>query len=633
MLPQNHTRCQHPTRRKAPAGWAAALLLVLLGPALSAQDMPPPDRAIAAHEAVRAWVTAWTVPQTGDGAEELPAVWGATVTLRLDGRVLARGSAYTLDAPDPDAVRRAATAAIREARAKVQVDNDALAEENLAQIAARVTVSLELYDRSVPIPNAELALPLAGSSPGAEALVVSLRHEAAGEAAQTTERVLVSGTDAQLTRGVDPARELAAMASELTGDGATALRPIGELLELGFRFARAPTLHLAMPYENAAPVFLDRGARRIGSEEVRTPSLRRMADGVAGHLRGRVWPGIERYGLSGDLQAVTGTASPVIAPPFEQALVATALLRHAQISTGTDTGRASGEAALSILRDLALVEPGEESPWDRPTAAAMCVAALARLDPDTRESDSEIQALQARVLDVLGQSFDTERGFTDTIPGAAKGLVAWALVRAGTLDPAFTRDRADAAVRATFRDTPQGQLVAQMPFLVWAELELHPEGPVPSGAVLAQARDVVWDHQVRPGDLRSIDRDLSGGIVFTRGRSVLPTWQSMRPLAALATMMGDERLTPGSPTSGEVPGELLRVTEGLRFVRQLAMTGEGMYLARRHDQAMWGLRPALWEPRLSLEAGAMALLTTCETLDSLRKIAARETLSGEPAQP
>ena len=88
-------------------------------------------------------------------------------------------------------------------------------------------------------------------------------------------------------------------------------------------------------------------------------------------------------------------------------------------------------------------------------------------------------------------------------------------------------------------------------------------------------------------------------------------------------MMGDERLTPGGAVSGAVPGELVRLPEGLRFVTQLAMTGDALFLARRPEQAAWGVRASMWDPTLRLEASSMALLTVCESLESMKRIAGR----------
>lgn len=582
--------------------------------------MPTPGEALAAHAAARAWVEAWSVP-TEDALtpDARPAVWGSAVTLRLDGRVVARGSWFSDQGPDPLALWRAAGEAVRVGASKMPVENDALRDDRMKELGQRVTVSLELFGQPVPIPASELALPLAGCSPGGEALVVGV-----------DEKVLVTGVDAQLTRGNDPARELSALASELAGNGETALKKLNDLGDAGFRFARAPVVHLAMPFEGAAPVFLDRGSHVVPDSAVRTGELARTGDAVAGFLRSRLWAGVEKYGLSGDMNAVTGASEPLVAPAFEQAMVAYALLRHA--GRGGAAASGSREAALDILRDLAAVEPGEGEPWSTPVEGAMVVGALSTLDDATRGAEPAFEILRVRALDVLGRGYDPGAGFDATTPPGARGLIAWGFVRARAIDPRFTDGRAEACVRAAFRDTPMAQLAAQTPFLVWADTELHSAGDLPSGVLIEDLRTLVWEHQLGKSDLRPIDRDLAGGVVFTRGRSVLPTWQTMRPLAALARVMGDERLTPGSPVAGRVPGELVRVTEGLRFVRQLVMEGDGLFLAQSPDRSAWGVRRAPWDPVLSNEAGAMALITTCEALDSMDRIAARMIPAGRPSQ-
>lgn len=602
--------------------WAPLALMVLGLPAF-AGGMPTPAECLNAHATVRGWVRAWAVPpEPGEGPAALP-VYGSAVTLRMNGRVLARSAWFSAQGATTEAVWRAAGEAVREASSKLPVEHDALAEERLERLGDRVTVSLEFFGEPVPVPDDELTLPLAGCSPGAEALVVS-----AGSGGGEVGRFVVSGVDSQLTRGADPTQEFGALAAQLSGKGETGLTPLDELLDAGYSFYRAPVVHLAMPFDEAAPVFLDRGARVVGDDAVRVAGVRRLADGVAAHLRSRLWPGVERFGIGGDLNIVTGASEPLVATPFEQGLAALALLRHAELD-GPDA-KESHEAGLSILRDLAAVGPGEETPWASPIAAAVTVGALALVDAQDRTTDPELAALSARSLEALRAAFDPDAGFSGAVAPPARGLIAWGLVRAMSVDGSSDRASAEEAVRAAFRGTPPAQRVAQTPFLVWAELELNPTGPVPSGAALDELRSLVWDHQIRKGDLRPIDRDLAGGVVFTRGRSVLPTWQSMKPLAALATMLGDERLTPGSVVTGRVPGEVVRVSEGLRFVRQLAVTGDGLFLARVPQRASWGVRGAVWDPTARVEAGAMALLTACEALESFERIAARGLPEGEP---
>lgn len=599
---------------RAMALTAASLGMGLAASPAAAQGLPTPADSIAAHKQVRSWVQAWSVPspvetEVGNGIRG-PEAWGAAVTLRLDGRVLSRSSWFSVDGPSPLAVWNAAGKAVRLGRDALDLPNDALADERAADMGDRVTVSLELFGTPVPIPGDELALPFAGSSPGAEALVVRVDGQSR-----------VTGVDAQLTRGSDPARELAAMASDISGSGETALKPVAELMEDGFVFSRAPVAHLAMPFEGAAPVFLDRGQTRVPADAVRSSTLRATGDRIAAHLRSRVWPGQERYGVGGDLNAATGKVDSVSGEPFAQALSALALQRHAGL--GGPDARDSADAARRIVRDLGTVEPGETAPWSSPVSAAAAAAALAGVEPGVRAGDPSFEVLRVRTVSALREAFNPDSGFATDVPPAAYGLIAWAHVRAMPLDASLTRERANAAIRMAFRETEPAQLVSQMPFLAWADMELNPEGILPAAPALVDMRDQVWAFQLHWRDLRPIDRDLAGGIVFTRSRVPLPTWQALRPMAAIAAMLGDERATPGVLASPTVSGELVRISDAIRFVRQLTMEGDALFLAAHPAQAVGGVRRATWDPVLSPEASAIALLTVCETQDAMRRLVER----------
>lgn len=556
---------------------------------------------------------------TLDEAGGLPSVWGAAVTIRLDGSVLSRGAWMSASGPDASAVWHAAGEAVRVGRAALPAQNDALDDERFAAMGERATVSLELIGTPVPIPADELGLPYAGCSPGAEALVVRIQDE-----------TRVVGVDAQLTRGSDPSRELNALATAITGAGETSLKPVNELIEDGYVFSRAPVTHLVMPFPGATPVFVSRGAGMVPTGAIRSATLRDTANLIAAHLRSRLWPGIENYGIGGDLNAATGAVEAFAAEPFDQAMAAIALLSHARMRSAD--AAASGEAALEIMRELASVEPGEETPWSTPVAASGTVAALALIEPAIRASDPAYEVLRVRCLNALRESFDPDTGFAEGVPRSAFGLIAWAHVRAMSLDPAFTRERADASVRRTFRETPASGLAAQMPFLAWADIELHPDADLPSAQALIAMRAQVYEYQLHWRDLRPIDRDLAGGVVFTRSSVALPTWHTLRPIAGIATMLGDERTTPGSIASIGVSRELVVLSDALRFCRQMLMSGEGLYLAKSPMQSNGGVRRALWDPTLAPEAAAIALLTVCESLESMRSLASRgRDLNPSPA--
>jgi hypothetical protein len=146
---------------------------------------------------------------------------------------------------------------------------------------------------------------------------------------------------------------------------------------------------------------------------------------------------------------------------------------------------------------------------------------------------------------------------------------------------------------------------------------------VKSASALVSLRETVLDHQLRRGDLLEIDRDLLGGIVLTGADSPLPTWQSLRPMGLLASMLGDESLTPGTIRSGEVSGQMLRMLEMLRFVRQLSAGEAVTHMYTDPGLSIGGVRASLWDQQMPLTASSLALVTVCETLESMERIRGR----------
>ena len=190
--------------------------------------------------------------------------------------------------------------------------------------------------------------------------------------------------------------------------------------------------------------------------------------------------------------------------------------------------------------------------------------------------------------------------------------------------PAVGRDRALESVRALLRETPPGEAVSLLPWIGWAELDLAGDAAdIPSEIALRDVRSMVWRHQLQPADVGEDGRDLVGGVVFTRGRAPLPSWQTMRPLAFLATMFGDDRLTDAA----DVPDEATRPLASLRFVMQLAVGDAEMHMFRDRARALGGVRLAPWDQRQTLEASSLALLTLSEAIHA----AARRAPAAQPA--
>ena len=177
--------------------------------------------------------------------------------------------------------------------------------------------------------------------------------------------------------------------------------------------------------------------------------------------------------------------------------------------------------------------------------------------------------------------------------------------------PDETTRRARAAVRSLLRETQPGMLIGLTPWVGWAELALLDEGePVPSSIALREMRDLLWRHQVTFADAGEDSPDFVGGIVFTASRSPLPNWQAARPLALVATMLADPRLTD----EREVGAELARLSLSLRFLLQLTVDDALMHMFRVRERAYGGVRTSPWDQRLQFDASVMTLLAIDETL-------------------
>ena len=178
------------------------------------------------------------------------------------------------------------------------------------------------------------------------------------------------------------------------------------------------------------------------------------------------------------------------------------------------------------------------------------------------------------------------------------------------------REFAESQLRALVRETPKGGLVGLMPWVGWAELALAGDGPVASAVYLREVRDAVWTFQLTLRDTGVEERDLQGGIVFTSGGLSLPTWNSARPIAFAATMLGDPRLT----TREEMPGEVVRLIDAMRFLQQLAAGPAVAAFSRRPELVRGGIRAAVWDPHQPPEATALAMLAVAELLGSLETL-------------
>lgn len=570
-------------------------------------DAPPdPASSMRAFKMLNGWVRRWSIPEN-PAPDDLTAFPGAAITLRLRGEIVGRGSDM---GGDLKTLWRAAVAALGEANHRMPLENDALRDESVKEMVRDMTLSLELAGPLVPInvktfEEAERTL-----SPGLDGVAVRIGDRTAS---------MFPGT--MLATNTTIALALGAMASQAGADPTLSLiEPADLVSKHGATLYRFRVSHLAQPASGREAEFLYRGARLFNLSSLNKSEIQAMADRIAEHLLTRAWPGADAIGMVGTYEPWRDRYEPPVAAPADQLMTAYALLQYAQ-SPGVNPPRAreAERFVQRVLTDLKSVEPGEIKPWEDPAAAACWVALTALGSAPAPES------CRKRVL----ASFDSENGFKADVPVAARGMVALALVEMTREDSgAAPRQEAvglaESAVRRAFRDTPEGELVSQMPWLGWAELRLaaikgRPD--VPAAVALRQMRKAVWEHQVGPLDEGASESkggglDMVGGIVFaprTAGTPARPTWQSARPLAFLATMIADARLTPPA----EKNLELARLLSGLRFLRQLGADDSTAWMYPNRTRALGGIRAAPWDQRMALDASAITLLTVCEVLKYL----------------
>ena len=589
----------------------ALLLVLVLGPTVaSAQALNAPD-AMDVYRTIDSWVREWEVKDEQIVGESTPAFACVSVTLRLDGRVIGRGQIVNPD-PNSESVALAARVAIAQARSWVRTKVDEEPTQDFwDSMSSRVTLSVELVEQIVPMSDLELTLPSLGLSSGTQALIMQLG-----------ERAEVMTPDEIITLGMGIEQAAYSMATTLSSDGAMALASVKELIDRGYTFSRGDPIWIAQSAPNQGGVFLDRGSRMIEESRVGTASVRNMSERLAGYLLAQRWPGAERYGIVGTREIVSGRATPEVALPYEQAIVATALLRFSEQGK-KPIHTLSRDEAIRILKDLGAVQPGEPEPWTGIHASASLIA-LSYLNNEQIESDEELSRLNERCINALDSLYSPIDGFPDSVPAGARGLVAWSLVRSGN-------KYASSAVRAVFRDTPQGQLVSQMPFLGWAELELAGNASeVPAATALSQMRSMMWDHQLVSSDLDWRDRDYLGAVVFTKGTTGLPTSRNLRPIAMICTMLGDPRLTPGTIVDMGIASEIGHCAAAMRFVDQLVMSDASGFLSRSPERTIGGIRSSLSEWEVSPASSAIALLAAIEFDRSIRAIGARPTPGFSP---
>jgi hypothetical protein len=608
-----------------------------LASAQPAAAPPLPSEAFKAYRAIDDAIRVWSIPAVMD-TSTFPVVGGACVVLRYQGEVLGRGTAL---GDGRETIVAAARAAFDEASRRMPVENDALRDESIRHLAGEVTISLELAGALIPMDARTYEEAAARLSPGLDGVATRIGARVAGVFPSTI-----------LTQSVAARQAFASAASQAGDNPSLGLTEMDKLIDQqGAKFYRFRVVHIAQASPGAAPMVLVRGQRAVALTDVGRVALSETADRIAEHLLTRRWPGQESYGMVGTYDPGRDTFEPKVASPVEQLTAALALLRYARALEAGSPRRAELMAYVDRIRaDLVKVEAGEEAAGTDPVAAAAWIV----LDSDRARllapipasdagggstvpgADADTASFAEQCRRTVHASFNMATGYDPKVAPPAQAMVALALVRMAAAEKGATlREEAvmlaDAACRGVFRNATPGDLVSRMPWLGWAEVELadlHADRQIGARTALREMRTLVWEHQVSPVSPAASDQqggggDMVGGIVFSAGArpgapTPLPTWQSARPIAFLASMLADERLTPRA----DRPLELARLVGALRFLRQLQVDDATLWMCQNSRRALGGIRSAAWDQHLASDASAMTLLALVEAMRALDAMAA-----------
>lgn len=565
-----------------------------------------------AYAFVDAALRSWTIPDAA--VKDSVPVGACCVTLRARGKVLGRGEAVG----GPSCIASATREAMIQAQAGIAAIRDELAFTTMAEAAGMVSIGVEFAGALIPVDFQSFGEMDRALSPGLDGIAIRI-----------ADKLEATFPSVILQRTIAPSLASAAAAARITGDPALGLPEAPDAQPAKVRETRKATYyrfrvrHLAQTEPSVPPVFLQRGGKVFDQSRLDVNELRRWADGLARNLVARRWTGQGAIGMSGTDWPLLGKTDPAIAGPGEQSLAILALCDYLAARTGV--GRfdlapradrdAFGAMALILADELLTVEDTEIAPWSEPISAASTIVALRAVQRVVQPRYVPTAELMAKLDEPLLAAFSPESGWSPTVPEPARGLIAWAmLIRAGD-DPA-KRQLADKAITSIYLGVTPGLLIAQMPWLGFAELDrAGTAGDIAASTAYRDMRDLLAAALFKPGE---DDQDMAGGIVFTTGTLPFPTWHTARPVSFLAAMLGDPRLTESS----ERPRQTASLMDNLRFLRQLSADEYVAAAFVDPKRNLWGVRSALWDQRQPVEATAITLIAVCETLRSFERTAA-----------
>ena len=590
--------------------WLLSLIFLLLPAAQSfAAESLSPRLVRVAYQQVDQWVREWDIPR--DKPVILDGVQGVKVILRMGGSVIGRGVVLR----DPDQINsrsdsddtllaRAVTIAMRQARKKIPVERDALEEESLRQAARAILIDVELADEFIPLQVEDAAGVYRWTADTSYGLAANLD----GKLAAIFPGTMRSGGQI----GVGALRAV-------MGELGTIPLNLKDLLNAGrITLYRFRSLQRAQPAPGAPSRLMHRGGKVVELTEVRRDTLLKTAQLIAGHIESRLWPGDEQYGLMEVYRPWIDDADPGYASTSQDALAAFALIRFSKIAGHEVSQRENALASAMELLNRINKRLNSKKPEVLTVDAASLVVVTCLELPDDLQNEKTAGLLKqtAEILQKIMVD-DNLRKTAENGSAQNRAILVFALASLQKQVPEITSEwRIGDFVDDLWNDVPPNMLPDVMPFLGWAEQRLHGGGAAHT-ALLRNMRQMVWDHQVEAENSSSQDRDLLGGVIFSRGTSSLPTWQTVRPVAYIASMLQQKTLT----RKEEIPSEVVHLTQAMRFLMQLTMREDELYMAKNPTRARGGVRAAVWDNHMPIDASSLSLLTITEMLNSLDHLA------------
>jgi len=585
-------------------------------PRADGDPVPPVEDLVAAWSVARRWLDNLALPreQDANAAVVIRDAWGLSVIIRAGGEVVGRGDIAPFDGL---ALRRAMSRAMGEVLGS---GLRSTIERSSEPIGPKLTLELEVCGEPIPLVGGTFMEAARRVRPGID--VLALRR---GErfAAAYAGRVLATNT----------AGNIVGTFAGLAADLGLPARDLPELRRSDDVAAyRAPSVRLVQLRPGEAPQSLPRNDEYFPESGVTRENASLFVTAVAHRMiRATTKPSDVEEGtlFRGDYRVATDEFRPPLAPAFEQGLATLALLRFASSEAalaplGEELSALVGEArntAIKVLEELAEAPTGAAEPFDDPRAAAAAVLAILELPAEDRPA--WLSQMLVWAIERMRERFDVERGFIGVegrpLPPHAQSIMAAAIARTAAEQISMvSMVEAQAAVDAAWHSVPRSQRVALLPWIVWAERDLArvPNLPARSREPLFVLREELLAVQVGfDGDASNPDAMWArGGFVLTAPESTGPeavaNAQSLRPIAGLAAMLLDERLTPEPAVSGL----FVRQKAGLRFVMQLTVRAPVDRLFRRPERALGGVREALWDADQPVAAQALALLALVDSL-------------------